>query len=366
MRRVAVPAMRVGALLVVLAAFAAEMGCGRKSAPLPPELRVADTTRDLQVIQDQSIARLQWSFPQMTTAGGPLPDLESIEGWRAEIPLAQEPAPGTTAKDRKSRWNLLEGRGEVIFRLEESGLDLATHGPNLMFEDNLDRWLSVEAEGEIGDTVIWYAVRSVCCRGRFSEFSNIVRLIPKAVPPAPEGLEITAERDGPHLRWTLVEGGRVQVERSAGEERWEVVSPSPVTEAMWIDSGAVQEKTWFYRLRVVDVDAEGTILRMGMPGPSIRLEFPDLYPPDLPVDLVCLPEGGRVRLRWQAADGATGYTVERETKATEAVVLAEAISEVSFLDEAPPEGKVTYIVRAVDDAGNSSPSSRCRTIVEVQ
>ncbi len=365
MQCVVVPAMRVGTVLVLLVAFAAEMGCGRKSAPLPPELRVADTTRDLQVVQDETIARLLWSYPQMTTAGGPLSDLESVEVWRAEMPLAQEPVTGTTAKDRKDRWNLLEGRGEVISRLEDDGLDLATQGPNLKFEDDLDGWLSAAAEDEIGDTVVWYAVRSVCCRGRLSEFSNIVRLIPRPASPPPEGLEVVAERDGPHLQWTPGEGMRVQVERSGDEKRWEVVSPSPLMEGTWIDSGAAQETTWFYRLRSVNLGAGGTVVRMGVPGPSIRLDFPDLYPPDLPVDLVCLPEGGRVRLRWQAADGATGYTVQRKTDATEPVVLAEAIAEVSFLDEAPPVGKVTYIVRAVDDAANSSPSSRCRTIVEV-
>ena len=357
---------RSGLVLLVLVAFAAEMGCGRKSAPLPPELRVADTTRDLQVVQDQLIAHLQWSYPQMTTAGGPLPDLESIEVWRAEMPLAQEPPPGTTAKDRKDRKNLLEGRGEVISRLENDGLDLATHGPNLRSEDDLNSWLSAEGEEEIGETVIWYAVRSVCCRGRLSEFSNIVRLIPKTAPPAPEGLEITAERDGPHLHWISVEGGRVQVERSDDEKRWEVVSSSPLTEGIWIDGGAAQEKTWFYRLRSVDLGAGGIVVRIGAPGPAIRLDFTDLYPPEKPADLVCLPEGGRVRLRWQAAAGATGYTVERKTDATQAVVLAEAINEVSFLDEAPPVGKMTYIVHAVDDAGNSSPSTKCRTIVEVQ
>lgn len=359
-----VPVARVGVMLFLLAGFAAETGCGRKAPPRPPELRVADTIRDLQVVQDQLIARLQWSYPQMTTAGGPLPDLESIEVWRAEIPLAQEPPAGTTVKDRKDRWNLLEGRGEIISRLEGNDLDLATHGPSLRFEDDLDRWLPVAAEEEIGNTVVWYAVRSVCCRGRLSEFSNIARLIPKSVSPAPEGLEVVAERDGPHLQWTPVEGGRVQVERSDDEKKWEVVSSSPVTEGMWIDNGAAQEKTWFYRLRSVDLGAGGVVLRMGVPGPSVRLDFPDLYPPDLPADLVCLPEGGRVRLRWQAAGGATGYTVERKTDATEAVVLAAAIAEVSFLDETPPSGKVTYIIHAVDDAGNSSPSTHCRTIVE--
>ena len=365
MRSVLILAMRIGPVLVLMAAFAAETGCGRKSAPLPPLLRVADTTRDLQVVQDELIARLQWSYPQMTTAGGPLPDLESVEVWRAEIPLAQEPPAGTSAKDRQGRWNLLEGRGEVISRLENEGLDLATHGSNLVFEDNLDLWLSTSPEEKTGETVIWYAVRSECCRGRLSEFSNIARLIPMAAPPPPEGLQVTAEREGPHLQWTPVEGRRVQIDRSSDDRQWEVASPSPLTEGTWIDSGAAQEKTWFYRLRSVDLGAGGSVARMGAPGPSVRLDFPDLYPPDQPGDLVCLPEGGRVRLRWRAAEGASGYKVERKTDATEPVVLAEATADVFFLDETPPAGKVTYIVRAVDDAANFSPSSRCRTIVEI-
>lgn len=364
MRCVVVPAMRVGAVLVLLTAFAAETGCGRKSAPLPPELRVADTTRDLQVVQDEETARLQWSYPQMTTAGGSLPDLESVEVWRAELPLAQEPAAGTTARDRQIRWTLLEGRGEIIARLEGEGLDLATRGSNLELEDDLAPWLSAAAEEETTETVVWYAVRSVCCRGRTSEFSNIARLIPKAVSPAPEGLEVTAERDGPHLQWLPIEGSRVQVERSDDGQRWEVVSSSPMTESAWVDGGAAQEQTWFYRLRSVIAAADGTVIRRGTPGPSVRLDFPDLYPPGKPVDLVCLPEGGRVRLRWRAAEGATGYSIERKVGKEAAEVLAEAIAEVFFLDETPPSGNVTYTVRAIDDAGNHSPTVHCRTVVE--
>ncbi len=364
MRGVVNSAMPVGVALFLLVSFMAETGCGRKSAPLPPEIRVADTTRDLQVVQDGAIARLQWSYPQMTSAGGPLSDLEAIEVWRAEIPLPQEPPAGRTAKEREVRWNLLEARGEIITRLESENLDLATKGPNLVLEDGLNHWVSPSEEAPPDSIVLWYAVRSVCCRGRLSDFSNIVRLIPKAAPPAPEGLEVVAENDGPHLQWTPVEDRLVQIERSEEGGQWKVVSASPLTEAVWIDGEATQGKTWFYRLRSVELGAGGAVVRMGDPGPSVRLDFPDLYPPDQPADLVCLPEGGQVRLRWQAAAGATGYRIERKTDSTKAVVLAEAIVDVFYLDEEPPAGKMTYIVRAVDGGGNSSPVSRCITIVE--
>ena len=154
-------ATRWGMVLVLLVAFVVETGCGRKSPPLPPEIRVADTTRDLQVVQDEGMARLRWSFPQMTSAGGLLPDLESIEVWRAELPLSQEPPAGTTAKDRQARWNLLEGRGEVITRLERDGLDEATRGPNLEVKDDLQHWLSANIDEGPAVNVVWYAVRSI-------------------------------------------------------------------------------------------------------------------------------------------------------------------------------------------------------------
>ncbi len=349
--------------MFLLGSFMAETGCGRKGPPLPPEIRVADTTRDLRVVQDEETARLQWSYPQMTAAGGPLPDLESVEVWRAELLLAQEPPPGMTARDRATRQNLLEGRGEIIASLEGDGLDRATQGSMLVFEDALGDRVTAATGAESSDTVIWYAVRSVCCRGRHSDFSNIVRVVPLPAPSAPEGLEIVAERGGPQLQWTAIEGQKVLVERSSDGQAWEVVSPSPLIEGEWVDVNAVQGKTWYYRLRSVIARTDGTIIRKGAPGSSVRVDFPDLYPPGSPIDLVCLPEAGRVRLRWRAADGATGYSIERQHR-KETEMLAEAISEISFVDEKPPSGTVKYTVWAVDAAGNRSEPSSCKTIAE--
>lgn len=354
---------RLGLLVLVTGGLVAGTGCGRKAPPLPPELRVADTTRDLQVVQDEGAARLRWSYPQMTTAGGPLPDLERVEVWRAEVPLAQEPPPGTTAKDKQVRWGLLESRGEIISDLDSDGLDAATRGSSLEVEDDLSRWLAAP-EDEATETVVWYAVRSLCCRGQKSDFSNIARLIPRASAPAPEGLEVTAERDGAHVTWTPAENLLVQVERSRDGEQWKIANVSPLSEPPWIDGGATQGHAWFYRLRAVTATPDGHITRKGAPGKAIRLDYPDIYPPDAPVDLVCLPEGGRVRLRWRASDEATGYSISRRAGQEEFEVLAEGINEVFFLDERPPIGNVTYRVKAVDDGGNASPEARCRTIVE--
>ena len=77
----------VAAAVVMIAVASLLSGCGRKGDPLPPQIRRAETTRDLEVFQQATDAVVTWTYPSMTSAGGPLPDLESIEVWRADIPL---------------------------------------------------------------------------------------------------------------------------------------------------------------------------------------------------------------------------------------------------------------------------------------
>ncbi|MCD4751036.1 MAG: hypothetical protein K8R59_16815 [Thermoanaerobaculales bacterium] len=352
------PVLRTPAIFVFAVVLAAA-GCGRKGMPLPPEIRVADTTRDLKVVQLAETARLEWSYPQMTTAGGPLPDLEKIEVWRAEVPVAQEPR-GTTSRDRQIRVSLVEARGEVIVVLEDEGLALASRGAGLVVEDKLARWLEGDGDNQL---VLLYAVRSVCCRGRRSELSNVVRLVPSEPPAPPSGLVVTADPDGLQLEWSSVTGQLVRVERSDDGDHWLEATTEPVAEASWVDRDIAQGATWFYRLRSLLVGEGGVVVHVGLPGPVVRAKYPDIYPPEQPQELVCLPEGGRVRLRWRSSVGASAYRIER-AGGGEKLTLVENLAEVFFIDEEPPTGNVVYFVRSLDEAGNRSDSVSCATVVE--
>ena len=123
-----------GCVLVVVAA-----GCGLKGAPLPPLIRVADTTRDLVVVQQGHEAVLNWSYPSITTAGGPLPDVEAVEVWRTTLPAGLEPS-ANTDRERQIRHQLLEAQGDVLVSLDVAGLEGATRGPMLEIKDDLVRW----------------------------------------------------------------------------------------------------------------------------------------------------------------------------------------------------------------------------------
>ncbi len=336
------------------------VGCGRKGPPLPPQVRVADTTRDLEVYQEGREAVLTWSYPDITTAGGPLPDVEEIEIWRATVPAGQEP-PDVTSRDREIRYQLLEAEGELLASLNEAGIADATRGLKLRWRDDLDVWHQVR--GTEDRQVVWYAVRTICCRKRPSEYSNIARIVPQLPPPPPTGLKATPSADGIILTWTPLPDLAALVERAEGEG-WRMVSREPVTGDRWRDARADQGTSWRYRLRSVKVEDGGQVV--GEPSESVAVDYPDIYPPPTPSNLVCLPEAGRVRIRWQEAAGAAWYSVTRRVDDADWEVMAERHRQVVFEDGEPPFGSVTYGVRAVDEAENESDIATCTTLMGSQ
>lgn len=334
------------------------LACGRKEVPLPPQIRRAATTRDLAVIQEGTDAVLTWSYPAMTTAGGPLPDVEAVEVWRLAVPAAQEPQ-GSSTRDREIRRQLILSTGERLTSLDADALATATHGPELVLRDDLAAWH--QETGPTEPMVLWYAVRTLCCGGRRSELSNIARLRPQLPPAPPTGLTATATATGIELEWQQPDATGVVVERAAPDGEWQRQTPNVVTATSWTDTSAAQGTTWRYRLRtVLEPDDGGTIV--GPPGDAIEVEHPDVYPPPAPEAVVCLPEGRRVVVRWQAVAGATAYDVQR----TGAGAPREARVETNrFTDESPPLGTMTYQVSAVDASGNRSEAASCQAVVGI-
>jgi len=339
-------------------AAAAAAGCGRKAAPQPPIIRVAERTRDLNVAQVGTAAVLSWSYPSMTRAGGPLPDLESVEVWRLSLAPAQEPGGGTSARQRRVREQLLLAKGHRLAQLSRDALRAATSGSKLVYRDDLGAWYRENRERL--PLVIWYAVRSICCGGRVSELSNIVRLEPNVPPAPPTQVAGTPAADGITLRWLPADGLPVVIERSADGKRWRRITAEPVPAGPWRDVSAVQGGTWLYRLRSVKKVGGTTVL--GDPSPPLAVAYPDVYPPSPPGSFVCLPETGRVRLRWAKVGDAVEYRVFRRRKRGGWDHLDFHVKGEEYTDAEPPAGKVTYAVRSVDRAGNESEPVTCETI----
>jgi hypothetical protein len=335
--------------------------CGKEGPPLPPEIRIAERTGDLKAVQEGEVAVLQWSYPSMTTAGQTLTDIEAIEVWRATLPKGQEPPPPITPQDRALQRQLLEAQGEIVQRLDPPEIEAATRGKFLVYRDDLARWRQgVAFDPEAA--VVWYGVRTICCRKRESELSNVARLLPTKPPDPPTGLELEAGAQGIDVRWEAAPGISVLVERSPDGAVWTQVTETAVTGGDWRDAQADQGRAWSYRLRsVAHLEGGGQVI--GDPSDPARIEHPDTYPPPDPEEIVCLPEGATVRVRWRLVPGAAGYEVARRSGGLPAEVLVSDLTSVEFTDLEPPLGNTTYLVVARDAVGNTSGSAECSVVM---
>jgi len=337
------------------------VACGKEGPPLPPEIRIAERTGDLKAYQEGEVAVLQWSYPSMTTAGQTLTDVEAIEVWRATLPKGQEPPPPMTPQDRALQRQLLEAQGEILQRLDPPEIEAATRGKFLVYRDDLTRWRE-DAAVDPETVVVWYGVRTICCRKRESELSNVARLVPTRPPDPPTGLELAAGAQGIDVRWQAVPKISVLVERSPDGAVWTSVTEEAVTGGEWRDGQADQGRAWSYRLRsVASLEGGGQVI--GDPSEPARIEHPDTYPPPTPEEVVCLPEGATVRVRWRLVPGAAGYEVARRYGGMPAEVLVSDLTSVEFTDIAPPLGNSTYLVVARDAVGNTSDSAECSVVM---
>ncbi|MFV2072418.1 MAG: hypothetical protein ACC742_07165 [Thermoanaerobaculales bacterium] len=322
---------------------------------------MAERTGDLVAYQEGSEAVLQWSYPSLTTAGDALTDVERVEVWRANLPLGQEPPPPATPQDHALRRQLLESQGEVVAVLDPEHLAMATRGSFLRFRDDLRDWQD-EVGQQTEPMVIWYGVRTVCCRRQESELSNVVRLEPQEPPPPPVELRLRVGVEGVDLEWTQIPDTRVVVERSRDGATWSSLTAEPVDGGAWRDTIAAQGHGWSYRLRSTTTAADGSRV-VGDPSQAARIDYPDMYPPEAPQKVVCLPEGTRVKVRWETVEEAVLYRVSRRVGGKKWRLIADDHRRLQYVDDAPPIGDLTYRVGAVDEAGNESESSTCTVVM---
>jgi len=179
----------------------------------------------------------------------------------------------------------------------------------------------------------------------------------------PEDFTAKAQADGILLSWGKLSVGKIRIERSADASSWKTLEVNPTPENTWLDTDASQGKTWFYRARITVHEVSGA-LHLGKATAPLRAEFADIYPPSPPTELLCLPEAGKIRLRWLASDEAASYRIEREDSDGKTSVLAEKFSELSIVDRKAPPGKLVYRVWAVDEAGNRSEPAECQSVSE--
>ncbi|MFL6264152.1 MAG: fibronectin type III domain-containing protein [Thermoanaerobaculia bacterium] len=353
--------------IVVFALLAAALGCGKQGPPLPPLRNVPAPVKDLTVVQQGPQLLLSFTYPTVTPAGTALGGISAVEIWSVG-----RPAPGGKA-------DLLDARafGPVAKPVQKiAGADLtsATNGSRIDISLPLPPTTATAPApaatptpatppaGSTGPTPLaaYFAVRTFGREGDRSDLSNIVSVVPKAPPPAPQQVTATARGDGILVEWTPVAGtvAGYNVYRRGSQERANAkpVHTAAPTEKSWLDTTAKLGQGYIYSvtaLSQIQPPLESAIAS------EREVRYVDRFPPPAPTELVALAEAGRVRLVWRPseAEDVAGYVVYRrvdETGKFERVTPQPVVS-AEYVDTAVAAGKTyVYRVTAVDQTGNES------------
>jgi chitodextrinase len=197
-----------------------------------------------------------------------------------------------------------------------------------------------------------YAVRAVDGSGNRSVPSpQACARPPDVTPPSrPTGVTATAAKQSEAtIRWTPSTDD-VGVANYEVLREGKVVFQGPQTEAR--EAGLRGTTRFCYT--VVAVDAAGNRSPVSEQACATT---PDQTPPSRPGDLVATVSGERVDLRWGPSTDDVGVVAYEVLRGTAKVARVPA-EERAWADVGPkPEAESCYFVRAIDAAGNVSPSS---------
>ncbi len=131
------------------------------------------------------------------------------------------------------------------------------------------------------------------------------------------------------------------------------------------DSAAPWSTTWSPALPDGEYDLRATAAEAGTGAvdaspPVVRVIKGDATPPAAPAWSTLAVDGATVSLAWLSVADAVGYRLYRNH-----VLLVDQAA-VSYDDSDVPLGNWTYVVRAVDAAGNEGPPSETRTLTVFQ
>jgi len=355
--------------IVVFALLAAALGCGKQGPPLPPLRNVPAPVKDLTVVQQGPQLLLSFTYPTVTPAGTALGGISAVEIWSV----------GRPAPDGKANPLDVKEFGPVakpVQKLAGADLTSATSGSRIDISLPLPPATATAPApaatpapvpgtapaAPAGPTPLaaYFAVRTFGKKGDRSDFSNIVSVVPKTPPAAPQQVTATARGDGILVEWTPVAGtvAGYNVYRRGSTERANAkpVHTAGPTEKSWLDNTAKFGQGYIYSVTArsqIQPPIESAIAA------EREVRYVDRFPPPAPTELVALAEAGRVRLVWRPseAEDVAGYIVYRRVDETGKFerVTPQPVVAAEFVDTAVAAGKTyVYRVTAVDQTGNES------------
>lgn len=376
-------------------------GCGNKRPPKPPPLMVPATTTDLQVAQRGTELQFAFTYPAVTVSGLALPGLEAIELWRLTMPLTppepEEDETGETAGDEDAEAEEITAEetpppatpflfrrptvetvvqaeeriqvdprefvalAAIEQRIEGAELQAAINGDRLLLRLPLGKLPPAEVPEEERDLEV-FAVLSVSSRGRGSELSNLVKILPRIPPPPPSQIETQPGANGINVVWRADDpavGFRIY-RRDAASRAYGVPIAEPAPDARsHLDQTTAFGSSYVYS--VTTVALESPLVESALASER-EVQYEDRYPPRPPTGLIVFAEPGHARVLWEPsiADDLAGYIVYRRAPDGSGFerLTTEPRLELEYLDTAVASGRgYSYYVSAIDLSGNESEAS---------
>lgn len=344
--------------LLALFALAAliGVGCGKRSAPIPPRERVLQRI-ELDGFQRGNQIILAWKMP---ARNAPKTNLQNIS--RADIYRLAEPATSPLAVSEEDFAN----RSTLIAALEISDVDFGLK--TLNYKDTL------QFAGQ--SARLRYAIRFVNASGQKAAFSNTLLIEPTSKLAAnPTALAAQASQEAVQLTWSAptanIDGTTpvsllgYNIYRSTSErEPAKLLNKAPVQTTDYEDEFFDFEKDYYYFVRAVSVGLETEPMESAESN-IIRFRGVDKFAPTAPSAITVAAAPGTISIFFaiNPEKDIAGYKIYRsEDKdaplANWTLLTTGLLTTNTFQDARVESGKTYfYYLTATDKAGNISEPS---------
>lgn len=171
-----------------------------------------------------------------------------------------------------------------------------------------------------------------------------------SAPPPPTGLSAVAGNARVSLTWNSAAGATSYTVKRGLSPGSETTLVSGLTTRSHVDQAVANGTRYFYVVTALS--------SAGASGPSNEVSATPLAPPAAPSGLSAIRGNARVTLNWNAANGASSYTVKRGLSSGSETTIASRLTARSYVDQALANGtRYFYVVVAVNPAGSSGSSN---------
>ena len=353
---------RLGIIALVLSCASAA-GCGKKGPPLPPLVTLPAPPRDFTALRRGGRVDLQFGVPTANADSSTPADLVRVDVYAmtglstlsAEEIIRHGAKVGSVAVNPPADPDLSAQEAANAARAVPAGG--VEQGSTARMRDALALALNVDATD-----VRSYLAVGFNRRGRRGAVSPKVT-VPLGPSPAPPGQpEVVWDEKKITVTWPVPDD---QETRSVAYHVYipgdiEVrLTKEPVDDGVFVDHRIEWDAERCYLVRAV-AKPEGLTLESDA-SPVACVTLKDTFPPAAPLNLTVIAGDGAMNLIWDPGPEAdiVGYIVRRAmgSDIDRTPITKVPIESPTFRDPVPAGARATYVVQAVDKAGNVSPMS---------